>query len=163
MPIHRLNEKPDRRAVLVDLTCDSDGKISRFIDVATGESKKTLEVHSFSESEPYYLGAFLVGAYQETLDDLHNLFGDTDAVHISISKNGQYFVDNFVEGDTTAEVLGYFQYNRDDLVKSVRHSCERAISAGKMTRREAALLIRNYESGLNGYTYLEDADEESPF
>ncbi len=159
MPIHRLHQKPDRRAVLVDLTCDSDGKISRFIDVATGESKKTLEVHSFSEGEPYLLGAFLVGAYQETLGDLHNLFGDTDAVHISIAEDGQYFVDNFVEGDTTAEVLGYFQYNRDDLVKSIRHSCERAINAGKMTRREAALLIRNYESGLNGYTYLEEPDE----
>jgi arginine decarboxylase len=160
MPIHRLNTKPDRRAVLVDLTCDSDGKISKFIDVATGEPKKTLEVHSFNEDEPYLMGAFLVGAYQETLGDLHNLFGDTDAVHISISEDGQYFVDNFVEGDTTAEVLSYFQYNREDLVRAIRQSCERAINSERMTRREAALMIRNYESGLNGYTYLEEPDDE---
>lgn len=163
MPIHRLGEKPERRAVLVDLTCDSDGKISRFIDVETGEPKKTLEVHTFSEEEPYLMGAFLVGAYQETLGDLHNLFGDTDAVHISIAEDGQYYVDNFVEGDTTAEVLSYFQYQRDDLVQSIRHSCERAINAGKMTRRDAAHLIRNYESGLSGYTYLEDPDDEVKF
>lgn len=159
MPLHRLQEKPSRRAVLVDLTCDSDGKIEKFGDASTGKPKTTLEVHRIQNDEEYLMGVFLVGAYQETLGDLHNLFGDTDAVHVSISEDGEYFVEDVVEGDTTAEVLSYFQYNRDELIRSVRQACEQGINKNSMTRKEAALLMKYYEQGLSGYTYLEEAEE----
>ena len=157
LPIHRLNKEPDREVTLVDLTCDSDGKIASFIDVDTGEPRKTLPVHSYKANQPYYLGVFLVGAYQEILGDLHNLFGDTDAVHISINEKG-YNVDDVVEGDTVGEVLSYVQYNLEKLTNRVRRAAEESIARGEMTKTEARTFIRYYQQGLNGYTYLEESE-----
>jgi arginine decarboxylase len=159
LPIHRLNEEPTRNAILVDMTCDSDGKIGQFIDPndSRSESKKTtLEVHELNH-EPYYMGVFLVGAYQEILGDLHNLFGDTDAVHITITNAG-YTVDHVVAGNTVTEVLSYVQYNRPELIESIRRASEESILKGTITKNEAKLLMRHYEEGLSGYTYLEDPE-----
>lgn len=160
LPIHRLNEEPTRRATLVDLTCDSDGKIGQFIDsfgTHQKTKKTTLEVHELKEHEHYYIGVFLVGAYQEILGDLHNLFGDTDAVHITVTNAG-YTVDHVVEGDTVTEVLSYVQYNRPELIESIRRAGEESILRGTITKQEARLLMRHYEEGLSGYTYLEDPE-----
>ena len=157
LPIHQLDKEPDREVTLVDLTCDSDGKIAGFIDVDTGEPRKTLPVHSYKPDQPYYLGVFLVGAYQEILGDLHNLFGDTDAVHISINEKG-YNVDDVVEGDTVGEVLSYVQYNLEKLTNRIRRAAEKSIVCGQMTKTEARTLIRYYQQGLNGYTYLEEPE-----
>lgn len=157
MPIHRLGEEPQRQATLADLTCDSDGKIEKFIDTQTGKYKKTLAVHDLDSTKPYYLGVFLTGAYQEILGDLHNLFGDTDAVHISVSEAG-YTVDHYVPGDTVTEVLSYVQYQRFNLVESIRQATEESILKGSISKQEAKLLIKQYEEGLSGYTYLEEAE-----
>ena len=159
LPIHRLNEEPTRQAILVDLTCDSDGKIGQFIhsESASQVKKAALEVHELNEKDPYYMGVFLVGAYQEILGDLHNLFGDTDAVHITITSAG-YTVDHVVEGDTVTEVLSYVQYNRPELIESIRRASEESILRGTITKNEARLLMRHYEEGLSGYTYLEDPE-----
>lgn len=160
LPIHRLNEEPTRRAILVDLTCDSDGKIGQFIDVEgarRGSKKTALEVHELNETDPYFMGVFLVGAYQEILGDLHNLFGDTDAVHITVTSSG-YTVDHVVEGDTVTEVLSYVQYNRPELIESIRRASESSILKGSITKQEARLLMKHYEEGLAGYTYLEDPE-----
>jgi arginine decarboxylase len=157
IPIHRLDKKPDREVTLVDLTCDSDGKIASFIDVETGVPKSTLPLHSYVPSKPYYLGVFLVGAYQEILGDLHNLFGDTDAVHVSINDNG-YTVDDVVEGDTVGEVLSYVQYNLEKLTGNIRKAAEHSILEGRMTKVEARTLMKYYQDGLSGYTYLEELD-----
>ena len=123
MPIHRLNEPPTRRAVLGDITCDSDGKVDQFIDLR--DVRSTLELHPFN-GQPYYLGAFLIGAYQEILGDLHNLFGDTNAVHVSLDESGEVNLDGFVKGDTVREVLAYVQYNADELMSSMRKEVEQA-------------------------------------
>lgn len=155
MPIHRLCEKPTRQATIVDLTCDSDGKIEKFLDVETGDFKKTLEVHELNYQENYYLGVFLVGAYQEILGDLHNLFGDTDAVHIKMTESG-YTVEHVVQGDSVGEVLGYLEYQRQELVEKVRRMSEEGIAKGSLSKSDARLLMRHYEDGLSGYTYLED-------
>jgi arginine decarboxylase len=160
MPIHRLNEKPTLQATLADLTCDSDGKLDKFIDPETGKMKKTLPVHALTNKEPYYLGVFLTGAYQEILGDLHNLFGDTDAVHISMSESGGYTLDHYIPGDTVTEVLSYVQYRHHALVESIRAATESAIQRGILTKQEARLLMRFYDEGLSGYTYLEDLDGE---
>jgi arginine decarboxylase len=160
LPIHRLNEEPTRKAVMVDLTCDSDGKIGQFIDgmgTHPKGTKTTLEVHELKEREPYYMGVFLVGAYQEILGDLHNLFGDTDAVHITVTNAG-YTVDHVVEGDTVTEVLSYVQYQRPELIESIRRASEDSILSGTISKAEARLLMRHYEQGLAGYTYLEDPE-----
>lgn len=157
MPIHRLEQQPDHEATLADLTCDSDGKIEKFIDSETGEYKKTIRIHEYKEGTPYYLGVFLTGAYQEILGDLHNLFGDTDAVHVSMTDAG-YTIDHYVPGDTVTEVLSYVQYGRTELVDSVRQASEESIQKGTITKQEAKLLIRHYEDGLSGYTYLEEAE-----
>lgn len=157
LPIHKHNEKPNRDVTLVDLTCDSDGKIASFIDVATGEPRNTLPVHRFEPNKPYYLGVFLVGAYQEILGDLHNLFGDTDAVHVSINENG-YHVDDVVEGDTVGEVLSYVQYNLEKLTGQIRRAAEHSIVEGRMSKVEARTFMRYYQDGLTGYTYLEDPE-----
>lgn len=158
LPIHRLNEEPNRQAILVDMTCDSDGKIGQFIDTNARKNKKTsLEVHEFQEGKPYYMGVFLVGAYQEILGDLHNLFGDTDAVHITVTNAG-YTVDHVVEGDTVTEVLSYVQYHRPELIESIRRASEESILRGTISKQEARLLMRHYEEGLSGYTYLEDPE-----
>jgi arginine decarboxylase len=154
MPIHRLNERPDRRAVLVDITCDSDGNITNFIDTETGGEQKYLEVHSLENGQPYYLAAFLTGAYQEILGDLHNLFGDTDAVHVSLTENGGYQIDHVVEGDDIKEVLQYVEYSRADLLERVRKATESSILKGTISRSEARLLLEHYERGLSSYTYL---------
>jgi arginine decarboxylase len=160
LPIHRLNEEPNRQAILVDLTCDSDGKIGQFINIsetAAGSraKKAALEVHEVKPNEPYFMGVFLLGAYQEILGDLHNLFGDTDAVHVTVTSAG-YSVDEVVEGDTVTEVLSYVQYNRAELIESVRRAAEESIQNGSITKNESRLLLRIYEEGLAGYTYLED-------
>jgi arginine decarboxylase len=152
MPIHRLNEAPTRRAVLGDITCDSDGKIDRFIDLR--DVRSTLELHPF-DGRPYYLGAFLLGAYQETLGDLHNLFGDTNAVHVSLDEQGHIDLDSVVKGDTVREVLHYVQYSADELSARMRKDVERAVRAGKISLEESRQLLRFYEAGLEGYTYLE--------
>ncbi len=155
MPIHRLETKPDKRAVLVDLTCDSDGKIDRFIDIDEGTPQKYLEVHKLYKNQPYYLGVFLTGAYQEILGDLHNLFGDTDAVHVSINKKG-YTIDHVVEGDAVTDVLSYVSYDKTILIEKMRKSCENHILDDKLTRLEARLLMKHYEQVLSGYTYFEE-------
>ncbi len=153
MPIHRLTEPPTRRAVLGDITCDSDGKIDQFIDLR--DVRSTLELHPFN-GQPYYLGAFLIGAYQEILGDLHNLFGDTNAVHVSLDESGEVNLDGFVKGDTVREVLAYVQYSADELMSRMRKDVERAVRTNKITLNESRQLLRFYESGLEGYTYLEE-------
>lgn len=157
LPIHKLDEKPELRAKLADITCDSDGVIESFIDVETGDTRATLPVHPISKSTPYYIGIFLIGAYQEILGDLHNLFGDTDAVHITIRPNG-YHIDHLVEGDSVAEVLSYVEYDKSEIIENIRLACEKSILEGTMTKPEAKLLMRNFEAGLSGYTYLEEPE-----
>ncbi len=153
MPIHRLNEAPTRRGVLGDITCDSDGKIDQFIDLR--DVRKTLQLHPFT-GEPYYLGAFLLGAYQEILGDLHNLFGDTNAVHVSIDEDGEYSIDDVIKGDTVREVLAYVQYNAEELTSKLRKEVQKAVRAGRLSLTEEKQLLRFYETGLDGYTYLEE-------
>jgi arginine decarboxylase len=151
-PIHRLTEKPSRRGVLADITCDSDGKIEHFID--RRDVKDVLELHALNDDD-YFLGIFLVGAYQEILGDLHNLFGDTHAVQVSLAPNGGYLIDHVVAGDTVTEVLNYVSYNKDDLVAKMRKLTENALRAGRISLDESRQLLRVYEDGLAGYTYLE--------
>jgi arginine decarboxylase len=153
MPIHRLNEPPTRQAVLGDVTCDSDGKIDQFIDLR--DVRNTLQLHAY-DGRPYYLGAFLLGAYQEILGDLHNLFGDTNAVHVSIDEDGEFNLDTVIKGDTVREVLNYVQYSSDELAARMRKDVERAVRSGKISLDESRQLLRFYESGLEGYTYLEE-------
>ena len=153
MPIHRLEERPTHPAVLGDITCDSDGKIDQFID--RRDVKDVLELHDFHSGQPYYLGVFLVGAYQEILGDLHNLFGDTNTVHVSLDPDEDYKIEGVVNGDTVSDVLRYVRYNRDDLVARVRRAAETALRARRITLEESRLLLRRYEEGLSGYTYLE--------
>jgi arginine decarboxylase len=157
IPIHRHEQEPTREGTLADLTCDSDGVIEKFIDTKSGEPKDTLSLHQFNIGEQYYLGVFLTGAYQEILGDLHNLFGDTDAVHISLNGIG-YTIDHYVPGDTVTEVLSYVQYGRSEMVDNVRQATEESIQKGTITKQEAKLLIRHYEEGLSGYTYLEELE-----
>jgi arginine decarboxylase len=152
MPIHRLTEKPARRGVLADITCDSDGKIEHFIDKR--DVKDVLELHNLNDDE-YYLGIFLVGAYQEILGDLHNLFGDTHAVQVSLAPGGSYYIDRVVEGDTVMETLNYVAYNKDDLVQKMRRLTEAALRNNKISLDESRQILRMYEAGLDGYTYLE--------
>lgn len=152
IPIQRLNEKPEEFAILADLTCDCDGKIDRFVQ--KGRLSKSLKLHQLKGNQPYYLGVFLVGAYQEILGDLHNLFGDTDAVSVSISKNG-YHIEEVQEGDTVMEILNYIQYNRTELMQKMRQSIENSIEREQISKSDAHLLMRNYEEGLSGYSYLE--------
>ena len=157
MPIHRLDEEPTHQAVIGDITCDSDGKIDRFID--RRDVCRTLPLHTF-DGEPYYLAAFLVGAYQEILGDLHNLFGDTNAVHVSIDLDGQVRVETVVEGDTVREVLHYVQFDADSLFAKMQAAVERAVRADLIDDRQAGRLLRFYKAGLDGYTYLEESHEE---
>ena len=153
VPLARLDERPMRRGVLADVTCDSDGRIDKFADLR--DIKSALELHELKKDEPYYLGIFLVGAYQEILGDLHNLFGDTNAVHVSSADTARgYRVDSYVEGDRTSEVLRYVQYDHEVLLDRMRQAVERAIDAGTLEVKEGAVLLRNYRAGLAGYTYL---------
>ena len=154
MPIQRLNEAPTRNATLQDITCDSDGKIANF--VVGGRPSHVLPLHPLRKGEPYYLGVFLVGAYQEILGDMHNLFGDTNAVHISV-KNGKYHIDQIIDGETVDEVLGYVQYNPKKLVRQLEQWVTKSVNQQKITMEEGKEFLSNYRSGLYGYTYLEQA------
>ena len=158
LPIHRLDEEPTQRAILADLTCDSDGKIDQFIDLR--DVKSVLELHPLQRDEqghhqPYYLGMFLVGAYQEIMGNLHNLFGDTNVVHIQMTPKG-YQIQYLVKGDTIGEVLGYVQYSGEDLLEKLRRHTEEALQYNRMSLEEAQLLLKDYERSLRSYTYLVD-------
>jgi arginine decarboxylase len=153
VPIHRLTEQPTRKAVLADITCDSDGKIDRFVSLR--DVKRTLEVHPLREGEDYLLAAFLVGAYQETLGDLHNLFGDTHVVHIRLHDEGGWWIEEIVKGDTANKVLEYMEYDVEELYPALARDCERAVREGRMSVAESQALKRFYENELNGYAYLE--------
>jgi arginine decarboxylase len=153
MPLHRLGERPERSAVLADITCDSDGKIDRF--VSPREIKRALELHELRKGEDYYLAAFLVGAYQETLGDLHNLFGDTHVVHIRLDEEHGWWIEEVLKGDTANKVLAYMQYDTDELYPRFARDCERAMRDGRLSVAEGQALKRFYESELAGYTYLE--------
>jgi arginine decarboxylase len=153
MPIHRLDERPTRSAVLADITCDSDGKVDRF--VSRRDVKRTLELHALEPGKEYYLAAFLVGAYQETLGDLHNLFGDTHVVHIRLHDEGGWWIEEIVKGDSASQVLSYMEYDVAALSPALARDCERAIRAGRMTVAESQALKRFYETELAGYAYLE--------
>lgn len=153
MPIHRLKEEPTRRAILADMSCDSDGKIDRFVDLK--DVKSALPLHRWKTEESYFLGIFLVGAYQEILGDLHNLFGDTHAVHLDFSEDGEVEIKTVVPGDTVKEVLSYVQYDSNDLTERLRVSIERAMKDGRITAEESAQLQRRYREALEGYTYFQ--------
>ena len=152
MPIQRLDEKPERSATLQDITCDSDGKIANFI--STRNVAHYLPVHSLKKTEPYYLAVFLVGAYQEILGDMHNLFGDTNAVHVSVNEKG-YNIEQIIDGETVAEVLDYVQYNPKKLVRTLETWVTKSVKEGKISLEEGKEFLSNYRSGLYGYTYLE--------
>jgi len=153
VPIHRLDEEPTRRGTIQDVTCDSDGKIDRFVGDPDGTP--SMELHEFRDGEPYMLGVFLTGAYQEILGDLHNLFGDTNAVHVRLTPTG-YEVTDLVHGDTVTEVLNYVQFGASELLAKFR----RKVSAAKgLSRQEANTFIADYVAGLEGYTYLEGGEE----
>lgn len=151
LPIHRLTEEPTKRAILADLTCDSDGKIDQFIDVRN--IKPVLELHPLKPNEPYYLGLFLGGAYQEIMGNFHNLFGDTNVVHILLTPSG-YKIEHVVKGDTMKEMLAYVQYNPESLIESMRRQTEFALQNNEITLAESQLLLQNYERSLSQYTYL---------
>jgi arginine decarboxylase len=151
MPIHRLDEEPTCRGILADLTCDSDGKIDRFIDLR--DVKSVLELHPLKRGEPYYLGMFLSGAYQEIMGNLHNLFGDTNAVHIQLTPKG-YQIQHVVKGDTMSEVVSYVQYDSEDMVENIRQRCELALEENRITLAESQRLLQTYEQSLRRYTYL---------
>ncbi|WP_088240351.1 biosynthetic arginine decarboxylase [Calothrix rhizosoleniae] len=151
MPIHRLDEEPTRRGILADLTCDSDGKIDRFIDLRG--VKSVLELHPLKSGESYYLGMFLNGAYQEIMGNLHNLFGDTNTVHIQLTPKG-YQIKHVVKGDTMNEVLGYVQYDTEDMVENIRQRCEQALEEKHISLAESQKLLQTYEKSLSKYTYL---------
>ena len=153
MPISRLDERPDRTATIQDITCDSDGKINNFISSHGANSH--LAVHALNNKEPYYIGVFLVGAYQEILGDMHILFGDTNAVHVSVYKD-RYEIDQVIDGETVAEVLDYVQFSPKKLVRSVETWVTSSMKAGIITPEEGREFLSNYRSGLYGYTYLEN-------
>ena len=162
MPIHRLDEEPTRRGVLADITCDSDGRVDRF--PGEGGIKTTLELHAGrdgrphgqnGEGDPYYLGIFLTGAYQETLGDLHNLLGDTNAVHVTLGRDGRWRIEAVVEGESIREVLSYVQFEPEEMRNALRLDVETAIESGRLTLAEGASLRRFLDESLQGYTYLE--------
>lgn len=152
VPLQRLNERPTRSATLQDITCDSDGKITNF--VTNRNISHILPVHTLRKNEPYYLGVFLVGAYQEILGDMHNLFGDTNAAHITV-KDGRYHIDQIFDGETVEEVLNYVQYNPKKLVRQLEVWVTKSVKQGKISLEEGKEFLSNYRSGLYGYTYLE--------
>ena len=154
MPLHRLDQKPDRQAGLVDLTCDSDGQISKIIDYSSWEVESFMPVHDLKKGESYLMGIFLTGAYQEILGDLHNLFGDTEAVHIRIKADESYTVEHRVEADSIAEVLEYVEFHRKQITDKMHQITEKSISAGLLSRQEAGLLIEKFEENLSRSTYL---------
>ncbi|MGM0419022.1 MAG: biosynthetic arginine decarboxylase [Thermodesulfobacteriota bacterium] len=154
MPVQRLNEKPERHATLADITCDCDGNIDKFIDIQG--IKKSILLHEPDFKTPYYLGVFLVGAYQETLGDLHNLFGDTNVVSIHINEDGTYDFTKEIEGDSVQSVLSAVGYNPRSLLGKLRDSAENAVKDGKISVKDRYNIVKAYERGLRGYTYYED-------
>ncbi len=153
MPVHRLQEYPSRRGVISDITCDSDGQIDHFIDQQG--NKRTLELHPLRSGEEYYLGVFLVGAYQETLGDLHNLMGDNNVVSIRVEEDGSYEFVREQEGDTVADVLSYVEYHPRRIMESLRSMAERAVREGRITASQRFSFLQVFEDGLRGYTYFE--------
>jgi arginine decarboxylase len=153
MPIHRLDERPTRIATLSDITCDCDGKIDRFIDLH--DVKQALPVHELKATEDYILGAFLVGAYQETLGDLHNLFGDTNVVGVRVDGQGEIEFTHEMHGDSVADVLSYVEYDTKDLADRFRILAENAVRAKRITPQERREILDAYSAGLRGYTYFE--------
>ncbi len=152
MPIHRLTTQPTRRAIIADLTCDSDGKIDKFIDLKGVQ--RFIDLHPYRGDQPYYIGMFLIGAYQECLGNLHNLFGDTNVVHVELDENGAPRITSIVEGDTIKEVLGYVQYTQEDLIHGVHTQIDRAVFQGTMSPEDSAKFMQRYKESLSGYTYL---------
>ena len=153
MPLHRLNEQPTRLGHFADLTCDSDGKLNRFIN--DGQNKPLLELHPLKPNEPYLIWMFLGGAYQEVMGNLHNLFGSTDAAHIRLAPGGEYQVDHVVRGDTNADVLEMMEHDPDQLLERLRMASEKAISSGQLRISEARRLMDHLESSLHQSTYLQ--------
>ncbi len=158
MPIHLLDEKPNRKAILSDITCDSEGKIDKFI--GRGGVENTLSVHVPPEGEDYILGVFLVGAYQETLGDLHNLLGDTNVMSITYDDDGKFRFHNELEGDTIAEVLSYVEYDTKQMEAMIRTKAERAVQEGRISPQERRKIISAYTAGMRGYTYYETDQED---
>jgi len=154
MPLHRLKEKPNRQARLVDLTCDSDGLISKITDYKSWKSESFMPVHDLKNGKPYLIGIFLTGAYQEILGDMHNLFGDTDAVHIRVNGHEQYTVEHRVEADSISEVLEYVECHRKQILDKMHSITEKSIVTGQLSRQEAGLLIEKFEENLSRSTYL---------
>jgi len=154
MPVHRLNEAPTRQAIIADITCDSDGKIDRFI--GPRGIRQTLPVHPVIEGEPYYLGVFLVGAYQETLGDLHNLMGDTNVVSVRINEDGSFDFVREMDGDSIADVLSYVEYQPQQLVEQFRRTAEQAVRKGRISATERQAVLDAFSASLRGYTYFED-------
>ncbi|WP_305046902.1 biosynthetic arginine decarboxylase [Geoalkalibacter sp.] len=153
MPIHRLEEKPTREAIIADITCDSDGRLDHFIDLHG--TRNTLPLHALKPDEDYYLGVFLVGAYQETLGDLHNLFGDTNVVSVRVNEDGSFDVTRENEGDSIADLLGYVQYNPKDIFERFRDTAEQAVRRGSISVRERQEILERFSASLRGYTYYE--------
>ncbi len=153
MPIHRLNEKPSQLGHFADLTCDSDGKLDKFID--NGQAKSLLELHTINPNDDYLVGMFLGGAYQEVMGNLHNLFGSTDAVHIRLSNNGEYKLDHVVKGSTKGDVLFAMEYESEQLLERLRIASEAAIQKGTLKINDAQSLIEHIEASLRKSTYLQ--------
>jgi len=153
IPIHRHTEAPTRRAILADMTCDSDGKIDSFIE-SSGMSR-TLPVHTWVESQPYYFGVFLVGAYQETLGDLHNLMGDTNVASVHLRQDGSFEFVREMSGDSISDVLSYVEYQPQRLLERLRHTAEQAVRAEKITLAQRQQLLESFAASLRGYTYYE--------
>lgn len=153
MPIHRLDEEPTRQGILSDMTCDSDGRITHFIDPQG--LRNTLALHPLRDGEEYYLGVFLVGAYQETLGDLHNLLGDTNVVSVRIEEDGTYEFVRELNGDSISDILAYVEYDPRKILEDIRSSAELAVREKRMTPKERYALMQAYDNGMRGYTYFE--------
>jgi arginine decarboxylase len=154
MPIHRLDQQPTELGDFADLTCDSDGKLARFIH--SGQSKSLLELHPLVDGEPYWIGMFLGGAYQEVMGNLHNLFGSTSAVHVRLNPKGSgYLLDHVVKGDTNADVLEEMQHNPDLMLERLRQASEAAIQRGTLQIEDARLLMSHLKASLDQTTYLQ--------
>lgn len=152
IPIHRLNQRPSRKAVLADITCDSDGKVDRFIDLH--DVKHVLPLHEWDGRE-YYLGIFLVGAYQETIGDMHNLLGNTNVLHVSIDDKGQVEWARQTTGDRVDEILQYMEYNPEDMVGQMKARIDKAAKAKLITPKDKSAILKAYKVGMRGYTYFE--------
>jgi arginine decarboxylase len=153
MPVHRLNEAPSRPAIISDITCDCDGKIDTFPDIS--QEANTIMLHPLKDGEEYYLGVFLVGAYQETLGDLHNLFGDTNVVSIHVNENGTYKFLREIEGDSVEDVLSYVEYDTRGIKNRLKNLAEDSVRKGFITAKERKSILNTFKEGLQGYTYFE--------